>query len=74
MTLRAVAGPNARLDRAMLSRIAGSFSLTTLPAVMLYALGRDYRIGYDNLGQDGIRIRFEIGPAADETESGDSQA
>jgi hypothetical protein len=60
--LRKVAGPAAALNRALLSTLAANLSLTALPGVMLYALGSGYRLSYENLGDQGIRMRFERGP------------
>ena len=62
MALRAVAGKEARFDRATLAKVVGSLSLTTLPGVMLYALGRAYRISYDSLGDEGLKMKFEVEP------------
>lgn len=58
--LKSVAGPDARFDRELLAKVASNLSLTTLPAVMLYALGRRYRLEYDRV-EEGIRMRFLTG-------------
>lgn len=61
-TLKRVARPGARLDRQMLGLVFSNFSLTTLPGLMMYSLGRRYHLVYDNLGSGGIRVRFETEP------------
>jgi len=56
--LRRVAAPGATLDRALLRQLASQLSLTTLPGLMLLALGMGYAITYEHLDQGGIRILF----------------
>ncbi len=59
--LKSVAGPGARFDRELLAKVASNLSLTTLPAVMLYALGRRYHLEYGRVGEEGIRMSFLTG-------------
>ena len=56
--LKSVAGPGAKLDRETFSKVGSNLSLTTLPALMLYAVGRRYDLKYEKLEGEGIRVRF----------------
>lgn len=60
--LQAVMGPGARLNRETMKRLAGQFSLTTLPAVLVYALSRAYELNVERLDAGGLRIRFDREP------------
>jgi hypothetical protein len=57
-TLRKVLGPNAQLSQETLSAVAGNLSLTTLPALMLYALGRGYMLQHESVDGGSIKMRF----------------
>ena len=82
-TLKKVAAPGTPFDRALLSSLAANLSLATLPGVMLYALGSGYRLAYENLGGEGIRMHFQRdlsppaedrgAPASNKAPQGDSE-
>ena len=56
--LRKLLGPGAELSREMLSTVAENLSLTTLPALMLYALGRGYELHHERVEGGSVRMRF----------------
>jgi hypothetical protein len=56
--LRKLVGPSAQLSREMLSTVAGNLSLTTLPALMLYSLGRGYELHNESVEGGSVRMRF----------------
>jgi hypothetical protein len=58
-TLRRVLGPYARLDRGLLSALAANLSLTALPGLMLYALGRGYALVHESRNDGSVRMRFQ---------------
>jgi hypothetical protein len=63
-TLRRVAAPGATFSRDLLRQLGGNLSLTTLPGLMLLALGMGYRLSYENLADGGLRMTFDRAPDA----------
>jgi len=56
--LRKLVGPSAQLSRELLSTLAGNLSLSTLPPLMLYALGRGYELHHEGGEGGSVRMRF----------------
>ena len=59
--LKSVVKPGARFNREMLKKLLSNLSLTTLPGLMLFALGRKYELNYEKQGEKGVRMIFSVG-------------
>ena len=59
--LKSVIKPGAQFNREMLKKLLTNLSLTTLPGLMLYALGRKYELNYENQGDKGVCMIFSVG-------------
>ena len=60
-TLKSVIVPGTPFNREMLKKLVTNLSPTTLPGLMLYALGRKYELNYENQGDKGVCMIFSVG-------------
>jgi len=56
--IRTVVRPGVRLTREAFSKVAGQWSLSTLPALMLFALGRGYELKHEAAQGGDLLMHF----------------